>query len=207
MTLPRIAVAVSGGGRTLANLLTTGHQKDYEVAAVIASRSDCAAIAVAKQYGVAQYVGRFAPDSHPTPAQELFSWLQERDVKWIALAGFIKRFPLDSAWQQRIINIHPALLPEFGGPGMYGMNVHKAVIASPAQWTGASIHFVTADYDEGAVISQAVVARRLDDTAESLAARVFRAECRLYPRVLAGLVTGRLPLKSGQVEKVTYDDL
>jgi folate-dependent phosphoribosylglycinamide formyltransferase PurN len=164
-------------------------------------------VAIAKQYGIPQLVASFPPDPNPIAPEALFGWLTEKNINWIALAGFIKRFPLDTDWHGRIVNIHPALLPDFGGAGMYGMKVHRAVIASPAQWTGASIHVVTEEYDEGSVIAQAVVARRRDDTPESLAERVFRAECRLYPKVISGLVSGALPLTDGQVERVTYDDL
>ncbi len=206
MTLARIAVAVSGGGRTLANLLSSGHLRDYQVAGVIASRSDCAGVAIAKQHGIGVYVATFAPDKNPTSPEAMYTWLNELGVELIALAGFIKRFPLDSGWPGKVINIHPSLLPEFGGHGMYGMKVHKAVIASSAPWSGATIHFVTDHYDEGAIIAQGIVSRRRDDTPEVLAERVFRAECRLYPRIITKLLNKELPLGLGCIERICYDD-
>lgn len=202
----RVAVAVSGGGRSLANLIE--RQADaggYEIAAVIASRPDCRGAEIARTHGLPLFVEQFTPNRLPDIGARLYPWLTELDIGWIALAGFLKLFPLDPTWDGRIVNIHPALLPQFGGAGMYGDRVHRAVLAAGAHQSGATIHFVSDKYDEGAAIAQIVVPVRSGDTEHTLAARVFDAERALYPRVLNELVTGRLPLADGRIEKVMHD--
>jgi len=201
----RVAVALSGGGRSLANLLAAQRlQTGYEIAAVIASRSDCRGIDIARQHGLPVFVDNFAPTAADETARRLYAWLAPLEIGWIALAGFLKMFPLTPAYAGRIVNIHPALLPRHGGPGMYGDRVHRAVIAAGDLESGATLHFVNERYDEGQIIAQITVPVRPGDDAAKLAARVFRGECRLYPHVLARLVTGALPLAAGTIERLVY---
>ena len=101
------------------------------------------------------------------------------------LAGFLHYLPIPAAWRGRVVNIHPALLPKFGGKGMYGDRVHQAVIEAREKESGCTVHWVDDVYDHGAVILQKRVPVRPDDTAEDLAHRVFDAECEAYPEAIA----------------------
>ena len=118
--------------------------------------------------------------------------LKDREIDWVALAGYLLRVPGDvvSAFQNRMVNIHPALLPEFGGKGMFGMNVHEAVKASGANRSGMTIHWVTEEYDEGAVVFQGEVELNPEDDAPAIAAKVLALEHAYYPPVLEGLILG-----------------
>lgn len=193
MRIPRIAVAVSGAGRSLRNLLE--RQEDYRIAAVISSSGKAGANQIAEEAGLPLFIGDFKQDL----AEALNRWLVEQSIDWIALAGFLKPFPSLSAFAGHIVNIHPALLPRYGGKGMYGMNVHRAVFAAGDEHAGASVHFVNEVYDEGQIIAQARVPTAGAGSPEGLAQRVFDAECELYPRVLQGLCRGNLPLREGRV--------
>ena len=199
----RVAVAISGGGRSLANFL--GKPGAYEIAAVIASRPDCKGVKIANEHHLPLYVGDFSDAGRARTTLELEKWLIAHDITWVALAGFLKLYPVTPRWVGKVVNIHPALLPNFGGHGMYGDRVHAAAIAAQAQESGATVHFVDDRYDEGRIIAQVRVPVRTGDDPEALATRVFAAECRLYPHVLNGLVTGTLPLPAGKIERLHYD--
>jgi len=132
---------------------------------------------------------RLSPTAYSDPMRydaDLFDALRSREIDMIVLAGYMRRLPelVVNAWQGRILNVHPALLPKFGGQGMYGMRVHQAVIDAGETESGATVHVVDADYDTGPVIAQERVPVRSDDTPETLAARVLQAEHRLLPRVV-----------------------
>ncbi len=187
--IKRVAVGVSGGGRSLENFLKNPSPV-YEIAGVIASRPDCRAVEIAKTANLPLFVGDFSAAQRPATADALYAWLDRQRIDWIALAGFLKIFPVRAAWATRVVNIHPALLPKFGGKGMYGDHVHDAVLKSGDKKSGATVHYVDERYDEGKVIAQAEVEVRVGDTVDSLATRVFEAECRLYPKILAQLVQG-----------------
>ena len=204
----RVAVAVSGGGRTLRNFLA--HEREgapYEVAGVIASRIDCGGTVIAAGERLPLFVDGFRaePEAMAKVAAGLDAWLAEQDVEWIALAGFLRPFPVLARFAGRTVNIHPALLPKYGGRGMYGHRVHAAVLAAGDSVTGATVHDVTERYDEGRVIAQIEVPVRAGDDVETLAARVFAAETVLYPRVLADLVAGVLPHAGGGIERTKHD--
>ena len=192
----RCVVAVSGGGRSLANLIEKSATEKFEVIAVIASTRDCGGVKIAQDANLPLFVGDFASPEVATLLQE---WLQPLNVDWICLAGFLKKFPRLASFSNRVINIHPALLPAFGGKGMYGERVHRAVINAQEEWTGATIHYVSEDYDRGGIIAQIRTQVLADDTPESLARRVFQLECFFYPEVLSQLIAGLLPLKDGKI--------
>jgi folate-dependent phosphoribosylglycinamide formyltransferase PurN len=199
----RVAVAVSGGGRSLANFLDWQRRGDvaYEIAAVVTNKPTCGGVAIAEAAKLPVFKDSFAATTQGTTdtATRLYAWLHEHRIGWVALAGFLKPWPLSPAWTGRVVNIHPALLPAFGGKGMYGDHVHRAVLASKLEVTGATVHLVTERYDEGAILAQVQVPVLAGDDAAALAARVFQGECRLYPQVLSRLVTGGkgLPLTGG----------
>jgi len=179
----RVAVLVSGGGTNLQALLDALHDSPVaHVTRVISNRPDAGALERARRAGVPTTVLRDAND----PA-ELYSALSGAQL--VVLAGYLKlvHSSVVARFRGRMINIHPALLPAFGGPGMYGHRVHEAVLASGAKESGATVHFVDEAFDRGAIIAQEKVPVQKGDTAETLAARVLEAEHRLLPKVVLDL--------------------
>ncbi|MAV54757.1 MAG: phosphoribosylglycinamide formyltransferase [Phycisphaerae bacterium] len=187
MSAFNVAVFASGRGRTLQNLLEHITQKSLsiEVKALVTHRP-CAAIEVAKSNNIPVHI---IDEADSKACHDL---LQELKADLAVLAGWIKPFPVPAPISA--INIHPSLLPKFGGPGMYGKHVHAAVIASGETRSGCTIHLVTEKYDEGPILSQMEVQVHPGDSAEILANRVFNAECRLLPETLASLAEGRIEL-------------
>lgn len=207
LTVARIAVCVSGGGRSLRNLLAIENNAPWSVGCVVSSSPSCLANDVAKDVGLPLFVGDFSRSKLDDTTLKLETFLADYDIQWVVLAGFLKLFPTLSSYSDRVINIHPALLPRYGGKGMHGNFVHEAVLANRDKESGASVHFVNERYDEGAVISRRVVSVEAGDTAIVLARRVFEAECRLLPDTITGLVTKTLPLPNGAVKEWRSDDL
>lgn len=125
---------------------------------------------------------------------ELVAVLRRYEIDFVILAGFLKLLPAEliQAYPRSILNIHPALLPAFGGKGYYGMKVHEAVIKSGARFSGATVHFVDEKYDHGAIVAQKVVQVFPYDTPTDLAARVLKEEHNLYPEVVAALCEDRI---------------
>lgn len=184
----RVAVLVSGGGTNLQALLDALHDSPIaRVVRVISNRPDAGALERARRANVAVTVLKNLNDP-----SELHTALG--DAQLIVLAGYLKLIhpSIVARFRGRMINIHPALLPDFGGPGMYGHRVHEAVLASGAKESGATVHFVDEEFDSGAIIAQEKVPVQEGDTAETLAARVLEAEHRLLPRVVLDLAR-RLP--------------
>lgn len=198
VTPVRVAVLASGGGTNLQALLDglNGSQnKAARVSRVISNRSDAGALDRGRQAGVPTY----ALSDH-TNADEYLEALG--DAQLVVLAGYLKLVPsaVVSRFDWRMINIHPALLPEFGGPGMYGLKVHQAVLTAGKKESGASVHYVTEEYDRGEVIARARVPVLPGDTAESLAARVLSAEHRLLPHVVTVMSLMGLPRHAVRLE-------
>ncbi len=176
----RVAVLVSGGGTNLQALLDTLHDSPIaRIARVISSRPDAGALERARRAGVPTTVLRDAGD----PAEVLSALT---GAQLVVLAGYLKlvHASVVARFRGRIINIHPALLPDFGGAGMYGRRVHEAVLASGAKESGATVHFVDEEFDRGAIIAQEKVPIEAGDTPDTLAARVLEAEHQLLPRVI-----------------------
>ena len=198
----RIGVLASGGGSNLGAILShldaRGERASGSVVLVASDR----AAAPALDRGRA----RAAPAVHladPADGDAMQALLREHRIGLVVLAGYLKLIPppVIRAYRGRVINVHPALLPAFGGPGMYGIRAHRAVIASGVRVSGVSVHFVDEEYDRGPIIAQWPVPVRPDDSAESLAARVLRVEHILYPRVVDAVAAGRIRLgASGRVE-------
>ena len=195
----RVAVLASGGGTNLQALLDKCRgPAPARVVLVACNRPDAGALQRARDAGVDTH---FIEDPNDGPA--LVAVLNRYQVDLVVLAGYLKLVPVDvvDAFAGRMINIHPALLPSFGGPGMYGMRVHRAVLESGATVSGPSIHLVTAEYDRGPIIAQWPVPVAPGDTEETLQKRVLAVEHQLLPAVVlnaarAGGVT-RLLAKGG----------
>lgn len=184
-----VAVLVSGGGTNLHALLEALQGSPLaRVARVVSSRADAGALDRARRAGVPTAVL-----ADPDDGREIVAAVGE--ARLVVLAGYLKRVPPDAVarLRWRVINIHPALLPGFGGAGMYGRRVHQAVLASGAAVTGATVHYVDEEFDRGPIIAQWPVPVRPDDTPESLAARVLEVEHRLLPQVVLALVRLGVP--------------
>lgn len=183
----RVAVLASGGGTNLQALLDAcGPAAPARVTRVVSNRADAGALERARAAGIPAVVLR-----DPADAAELLAALGDADL--VVLAGYLKLIPAAAVarFPRRMINIHPALLPAFGGPGMYGHRVHAAVLASGATESGATVHYVDEQYDRGPIIAQRTVPVLPGDTAETLAARVLAVEHELLPQVVLELA-GRL---------------
>jgi formyltetrahydrofolate-dependent phosphoribosylglycinamide formyltransferase len=185
-----VAVAASGRGSNLEALLgALGPEAPARVVLVLSDRSDAAALARAAERGIPSVTIR-----DPSSSAEWLRALEGHAVDLLVLAGYLRLVPSDviARFRGRIINIHPALLPAFGGKGMYGRRVHEAVLASGARETGATVHLVDEVYDRGPILGQAKVPVLPGDDAERLAARVLEVEHRLLPAaVLAAAAAGR----------------
>jgi formyltetrahydrofolate-dependent phosphoribosylglycinamide formyltransferase len=195
VTPVRVAVLASGGGTNLQALLDALTGSRARVALVLSDRPDAGALERARRAGVAAAALR-----DPADSAELLAALTDMDL--VVLAGYLKLVPpaVVAHFRWRMINIHPALLPAFGGPGMYGRRVHEAVLASDADESGATVHYVDEQYDRGPIIAQARVPVRPDDTPETLAARVLEAEHRLLPMVVLELARRGVPNEPVRIE-------
>lgn len=201
----RIAVLASGGGTNLQAILdyfdAQGDQRAATVALVASDRVAAGALDRARRHGV--------PAMSLDPVQRgdaMAALLASHEIDYIALAGYLRFVPVSVTrqWRGRIVNVHPSLLPSFGGAGMYGMRVHQAVIASGVRITGVTVHFVDEEFDHGPIIVQVPVAVLPDDTAEALAARVLAVEHTVYPAALDAVARGRVTL--GVDGRVTVAD-
>ena len=194
-TRARIAVLASGGGSNLQAILdffgALGAQRAGDVVLVASDRADAKALNRARAAGIEA----LALDKH-LRAEGLLGELSARGVMFVVLAGYLRLVPaaVATAYRGRIVNVHPALLPAFGGRGMYGERVHNAVLASGAAVSGATVHFVDEAFDRGPIIAQWPVPVAPNDSPHTLAARVLAVEHLLYPRVVHALCSGRIRL-------------
>jgi phosphoribosylglycinamide formyltransferase 1 len=177
---------LSGSGRTLRNLVEAilGGRLRARIELVIASRESAGA-QWAREAGLTTLI---IPGEIPAP--KLDRVLKEHRIEWVVLAGYLKLLNIPEAYRGRVVNIHPALLPAFGGPGMYGPRVHDAVIRAGATVSGCTVHLCDEGYDTGRIVLQKMCEVLPGDTPEMLAARVFELECEAYPEALARLIGG-----------------
>ncbi len=191
----RVAALASGGGSNLQALLdhlrALGDARAADVVLVAADKPTAGALARASSADIAAAVL-----DDPTDGDALGALLAAHDVDLVVLAGYLKLVPavVTARFHGRMLNVHPALLPAFGGPGMYGQRVHRAVLASGARVSGPTVHFVDEHYDRGAIVAQWPVPVSAHDTPETLAARVLRAEHALLPRVVQAVAAGTVVL-------------
>ena len=191
----RVAVLASGGGSNLQAILdyfdALGDQQAASVALIASDRASSGTLERARRRGVP---GMALDATQRTSG--LAGILDAHGIDVIALAGYLRFVPVDVTrkWRGRILNVHPSLLPSFGGEGMYGMRVHQAVISSGTRISGATVHFVNEEYDRGPIIAQWPVPVFPDDTPEALAARVLAAEHRLFPAAVDAVARRRVTL-------------
>lgn len=186
----RCAVLLSGSGRTLDNFLQKIEAGDLplDIVAVVSSRPDVRGVGIAREAGIP--CGVFRRRDYPDVAAHnaaINAWLRPLRPQLIALAGYLCFYIAPEGFAGPVVNIHPALLPRHGGKGYYGDRVHAAVLAEGDRVTGCTVHRVDDRYDHGEILAQREVPVLPGDDARTLAARVFAAECELYPEVLARL--------------------
>jgi phosphoribosylglycinamide formyltransferase-1 len=167
---------------------------NYEIAAVVSSSSAAAGLGFADAAQIPTQVISFAgPDqARRQAADQVFDLCRTLAIDLVVLAGFLKHLQIPPDFEDRVINIHPSLIPAFCGQGFYGMKVHQAVLDYGCQVTGCTAHFVDNHYDHGPIIAQCPVAVSPTDDASTLQRRVFAAECELYPTVINAFLDGRL---------------
>ena len=203
--MKRIAVFASGGGTDFQSVIDANESSKFcEIAYLVASKPNIGAIDRATKHGIKPLVyDKEAGESIDAFYARLTALFEAEGIDYILLAGWLKIIPESFilSFKDKIVNIHPSLLPSFGGKGYYGLRVHEAVLAYGAKITGATVHFVEAEVDGGAIIAQQAVIVENDDTAESLQARVLKAEHELLPKVMRLLCEGKVQ-KSGRSVKV-----
>ena len=198
--MKNLAVFASGGGSNLQSIINEieAGRLDARIVFVLSNNSGAKALERARSHGIPAV--HFSSVTIPDPAayeKGMLALLREHRVDCIVLAGYMKLIPAPvvRAFSGRILNIHPALLPKFGGQGMFGMNVHKAVVNAKEKESGATVFFVTEEYDSGPVVLQERVPVLPDDTAETLQQRVLAVEHRLYPEALRRVLDGRAKME------------
>ena len=201
----RVGALISGGGRTVMNLHQRARAGELpaEVVTVVASR-DCAGIDRARQAGIEANVVAYQ-DFGRARLQEysdrISALLDEARVDLVVLAGFLSMWLVPDRYAGRVMNIHPALLPSFGGKGMYGRRVHEAVLAAGCKVSGCTVHFVNNEYDAGPIVVQQAVPAYDTDSPDDLAGRVFQAECEAYPEAVKLFAHNRLSI-DGHIVRV-----
>ena len=199
-----IAVFASGRGSNFQAILTAINEGRLpaRVTLLVSNNSNSGALELARSQKIpAIHLSQKQCPSEERYVGQLFELLERYEVDLIALAGYMKRVPTKviERFRNKILNIHPALLPAFGGAGMYGIHVHEAVIASGARVSGATVHIVDEEYDKGPIVMQKMVDVAPNDTAETLAARILPVEHEIYPKALAAFAQNRVRIEGRKV--------
>jgi phosphoribosylglycinamide formyltransferase-1 len=198
----RLAVLLSGGGTTLQNLLDriAAGRLSARVVGVVSSRADAYGLTRARTAGVdATVVDRRACISRADFSQRIFHICRTHQADLVCMAGFLHLLEIPPDFTNRVLNIHPSLIPAFCGKGYYGPAVHRAALEAGVKVSGCTVHFADNEYDHGPIISQRVVPVLDGDTPETLAARVFEQECEAYPEAIRWWAEGRLVVEGRRV--------
>ena len=197
-----IAVLISAGGTTLRNLLDkieAGHLP-VEIRLVISSSPNARGLEFATAANIPSLVFEKSKAAGAEAfSEQVFDACRNAEVKYVVMGGFLKHVLIPPDFENRVLNIHPALIPAFCGRGMYGLNVHQAVLDYGAKLTGCTVHFVDNEYDHGPIILQTAVPVLPGDSAETLQTRVFEAERDAYPEALRLLASGHVTMRGRQV--------
>lgn len=197
----KIAAFVSGRGSNLKSVYGKVSKEKIELCAVISDNKDCPAVNFASQNNIPVFFVSNKPKEGFIVYSELISFLKEFSIDLVLLAGFLKKISDEfvDAFENKIINIHPALLPSFGGKGMYGINVHKAVFDSSAKISGATVHFVDKIYDNGKIIAQKAVDISRVNNPEEIAEKVLEVEHELLPFVVEKFADDKIKIVNNRV--------
>jgi formyltetrahydrofolate-dependent phosphoribosylglycinamide formyltransferase len=197
-----IAVLISGTGRSLANMIEKikAGELDCDIRLVVSSTPEAKGLRFAEAAGIATAVF----ERRDFPSQDVFSRavfdrVRAAGAELVVLAGFLKRLTVPDDFANRVVNIHPALIPSFCGAGFYGHHVHEAALTYGVKVSGCTVHFVDNEYDHGPVILQMAAPVLDDDTPGTLADRVFAAECQAYPKALQLIAEGRVRVEGRRV--------
>jgi len=186
-----IAVLISGGGTTLRNLIQKQAESrlDVDFRLVISSRSDAGGLEIANSALIPTcIVSKLKSDDPEVHSARVFNPLRELGVEYVIMGGYLQHVLIPDDFMNRVINIHPSLIPAFCGKGMYGLKVHQAAIDFGVRVSGCTVHFVDNQYDHGPIILQRTCEVLKDDTAESLQRRVFSLECEALPDAIRQMV-------------------
>lgn len=201
----RLAVLISGGGTTLTNLCARikADSLNAEITMVVASRPDCGGIQRAHDAGLkCEVVTRKSSASLEEFSERIFTLCREAKADLVVCAGFLALIRIARDFAGRVINIHPSLIPAFCGKGFHGHHVHEAVLKRGARVSGCTVHFVDDEYDHGPIIVQRVVPVEDQDSADTLAARVFAAECEALPEAIQLFQSGCLEIHGSRVHRI-----
>ena len=201
----RLAIMASGPGSNAENITKYfSKSKEIEVAAIISNKADAYVLERAQYLHVPSYVFSRSEFLETNKVQNL---LAELKIDWIILAGFLVLLPVSivDKYEGRILNIHPSLLPKYGGKGMYGDKVHEAVVAAHEKESGITIHTIDTNYDQGTTVFQAKIRVEPIDNAEKVAQKVHALEYKFYPKVIEDLILGRDFEKVVTVEPINND--
>ena len=196
----KIAVFVSGRGSNLNAILKYPELKNLiEIVAVVSDKIDCKAFETAREFGILTLT--VGDGEGRIPQNSITATLKNLEVNFIVLAGYLKLIPNDliEIFENRIINIHPALLPSFGGKGMYGLNVHRAVFNSSAKVSGATVHMVDKTYDTGKIVAQKCIDISDVKNPEEIANRVLKIEHMILPEVVKAFAENRVEIESDRI--------
>jgi phosphoribosylglycinamide formyltransferase-1 len=203
MTNPvRLAVLLSGNGTTLQNLLERIDQGQLAatIVCVISDRPAAYGLERARRAGIpALVVERKSCPSRAVFSQRILDHCRQARADLVCMAGFLQLLEISPDFTQRVLNIHPSLIPAFCGKGFHGLRVHEAALDAGVKVTGCTVHFADNEYDHGPIILPRVVPVQDDDTPEQLAARVFQAECEAYPVAIRLAGEGRLEVRGRRV--------
>ena len=200
----RLGILLSGGGRTMTNIqeqINAG-RLNAEIVAVVSSLSKVKGVRLAKDMGIEPVIVRKKdiPDIKQFSAK-IAKVLDDTKVDLVVQAGWMCLWQIPAHYENRVMNIHPALLPAFGGKGMYGHHVHEAVVKTGCKVSGCTVHFCTNEYDAGPIIIQRTCEVKDTDTPDDLATRVFEQECLAYPEAIQLFAEDRLKVKNGIVKR------
>ena len=195
-----ICVFISGGGTTLKNLIDYRQRIDspaWEISSVVSNNSNAGGLQYAHDAGIETFVVDHREfDSTASFSKAIYDVVRPTNPDLIAMGGFLRRLAVAKDFENRIINIHPSLIPSFCGKGNYGSRVHKAVLDYGCKVTGCTVHFVDDEYDHGPIIAQRAVPVLNDDDAAALAKRVFETECIIYPEVIDSIAQGKVSVNN-----------
>ncbi len=198
----RLAVLISGSGTTLQNFLDriADGMLRAEIAVVVSSKADAFGLTRARQANIPDFVvERKSCVSREEFSDRIFTHCRDAGVDLVCLAGFLQLLHIPDDFRNRVLNIHPALIPAFCGKSYHGSAVHQAVLERGVKVSGCTVHFADNEYDHGPIVTQRVVPVLDEDTPESLAARVFAAECEAYPQAIQWFAQGRLRIEGRRV--------
>lgn len=202
MNNKRIAILVSGGGRTLQNLLQwqAAGQLPVDIRAVISSRADAGGVQHARDAGLpCSVIARRSFKDPQVHSDRVFQLCRDEGIDLVVMGGYLDHLLIAEDYTNRVVNIHPSLIPAFSGKGFYGLRVHQAAIDLGVKISGCTVHFVDNEFDHGPIIAQRSCAVFDRDTAESLQKRVFELECQLYPEAIAAIARGSVEVCGREV--------